>query len=74
MAEIISDFVAANGMERNAVIRMFESYQAFGNNLEQIKDKFDNMISPVTSNPLAIFNDDSTVLTTIRLTRKSVML
>lgn len=59
--EIINDFVTASGMERNAVIRMFESYQAFGNNLEQIKDKFDNMISPVTSNPLAIFNDDSTV-------------
>lgn len=59
--EIINDFVTASGMERNAVIRMFESYQAFGNNLEQIKDKFDTMISPVTSNPLAIFNDDSTV-------------
>lgn len=59
--EIINDFVSASGMERNAVVRMFESYQAYGNDMQQIKDKFDAMVSPVTPNPLQVFNDKSNI-------------
>lgn len=59
--KIINDFVTASGMEKNAVVRMFESYQAYGNDMQQIKDKFDSMVSPLTSNPLEVFNDKSNI-------------
>lgn len=59
--EVIDNFVAASGMERTAAVRMFESYQAFGSNMEEINDHFYAMVHPETTNPLAIFADESTV-------------